>query len=191
VQPKAKLVLAKTAIAGLFALSSATTALAAEVGVAVNVAVPGVYGQISVGGGAPAPELIVARPTIAVPVRVVVPGPPPEPLYLHVPPGHELHWREHCHEYNACNRPVYFVSDHWYHNVYSPYHVSHHMEEHREAEHLRAEEIRHEEARREEHRIEEHRVERAEEHHAEERHAAEHRAEEHHDRDHDRDHDHR
>ena len=39
----------------------------------------------------------------------VVPAVPVQPLYLHVPPGHAKHWRKHCHEYHACNRPVYFV----------------------------------------------------------------------------------
>jgi len=129
---RAKLLLAESALAGLIAFSSATTTFAGDVSVGVNVSVPGIYGQISIGGGAPAPELLIPRPTIAVPVRVVVAGPPPEPLYLHVPPGHEKHWAEHCREYNACNRPVYFVSDRWYHNVYTPYHVSHHEVEHRE-----------------------------------------------------------
>ena len=31
------------------------------------------------------------------------------PLYLHVPPGHAKKWSKHCHKYNACDRPVYFV----------------------------------------------------------------------------------
>jgi hypothetical protein len=39
-----------------------------------------------------------------------------EPIYLHVPPGHEKHWRQHCAEYHACGRRVYFVQDHWYRN---------------------------------------------------------------------------
>jgi hypothetical protein len=47
-----------------------------------------------------AEPLIIERP----PPRVIV-----EPVYLHVPPGHAKNWRKHCHEYHACNRPVYFV----------------------------------------------------------------------------------
>jgi hypothetical protein len=31
------------------------------------------------------------------------------PYYLHVPPGHAKNWRKHCHQYNACYRPVYLV----------------------------------------------------------------------------------
>ena len=159
-----KAVLMKAVIAGLIAAGSATTALAGDVGVAVNINAPGLYGQISIGGGVPAPELLLPRPTIVVPARVVVGVPPPEPLYLHVPPGHERHWAQHCREYNACNRPVYFVSEHWYHDVYTPHHAMHHEEERRELEH------RHEEER--------------------ERHV-EHEHDHDHDHDHDRDHDRR
>ena len=36
------------------------------------------------------------------------------------PPGHEKHWNKHCHEYGACGRPVYFVRDGWYNDVYAP-----------------------------------------------------------------------
>jgi len=134
-QHKAKLILTECAITGFMACLSATTALAGDVGVAVNVNVPGIYEQISIDGGVPAPELLLPRPIVVVPARVVVPGPPPEPLYLHVPPGHEKHWAKHCREYNACGRPVYFVSDRWYQDVYTPHHMSHHEEEHHEWEH--------------------------------------------------------
>ena len=66
---------------------------------------PGVYGQVQF-GNAPPPPVLYAQPMIIVrqPPNVVV-----EPLYLHVPPGHAKHWSKHCREYNACNRPVYFV----------------------------------------------------------------------------------
>jgi hypothetical protein len=70
--------------------------------------VPGVYGQVVIGNGPP-PPVVYAQPVVVEPARVVVGAPPPEPLYLHVPPGHAKHWRKHCHEYHACNRPVYFV----------------------------------------------------------------------------------
>jgi hypothetical protein len=29
-------------------------------------------------------------------------------------------WRKHCRKYNACGRPVYFVQDNWYNDVYVP-----------------------------------------------------------------------
>jgi hypothetical protein len=70
--------------------------------------VPGVYGQVVIGSRAPPPVLYV-QPVVVEPAPVVVGVPPPEPIYLHVPPGHAKNWRKHCHEYHACNRPVYFV----------------------------------------------------------------------------------
>jgi hypothetical protein len=64
---------------------------------------PGVYGQVQL-GSEPRPPLVYAQPMLIEP-QVVQPA----PVYLHVPPGHAKNWRKHCHEYNACNRPVYFV----------------------------------------------------------------------------------
>jgi hypothetical protein len=66
---------------------------------------PGVYGQVMVGSGPP-PPLVYAQPVLVQPVPYVV---RPAPMYLYVPPGHARHWSKHCHEYHACNRPVYFV----------------------------------------------------------------------------------
>ena len=61
------------------------------------------------------------------PAAVIVGAPPPpvEPIYLHVPPGHAKNWRKHCHEYNACNRPVYFVKSAEYEPGYRPDHHDH------------------------------------------------------------------
>jgi hypothetical protein len=64
---------------------------------------PGVYGQVQL-GNAPSPPLVYAQPMLI----EAQPAPPP-PVYLHVPPGHAKNWRKHCREYNACNRPVYFI----------------------------------------------------------------------------------
>lgn len=99
---------------------------AADLSVSVNVATPGIYGQITL-GGMPPPEVLLPQPVVAIPGPPVVAAAPPQPLYLHVPPGYEKHWGKHCREYNACGRPVYFVSDRWYHDVYTP----HHQEEER------------------------------------------------------------
>ncbi|HUN25701.1 MAG TPA: hypothetical protein VMU67_05280 [Steroidobacteraceae bacterium] len=67
--------------------------------------IPGVYGHVVI-GNAPPPPVVYAHP-------MVIQPPPPgvvfAPIYLHVPPEHARHWRAHCHEYHACNRPVYFV----------------------------------------------------------------------------------
>lgn len=85
----------------------------AQVGVSINV--PGVYGQIDI-GGYPPPQTIYAQPT------VIERGPAyvDQPLYLHVPPGQERQWRRYCRQYDACGRPVYFVRDTWYRDVYAP-----------------------------------------------------------------------
>ncbi len=88
--------------------------------------VPGVYGQVIL-GARPPPALVYAQPVVAVPMPqpVVV-----EPIYLHVPPGHAKHWRKHCQEYNACNRPVYFVRSAEYEPGYRGEHEHGHHGEH-------------------------------------------------------------
>ena len=80
---------------------------------------PGVYGQVTL-GGQPPPPVVYAQPVIVQPAPVVVGAAPLEPIYLHVPPGHAKHWKEHCHEYHACNRPVYFVKSAEYEPGYRP-----------------------------------------------------------------------
>ena len=89
--------------------------------------VPGVYGHVVIGNGTPPPPVVYAQPVVAVPAAVVLGAPPPpvEPIYLHVPPGHAKNWREHCHEYHACNRPVYFVKSAEYEPGYRPDHHDH------------------------------------------------------------------
>jgi hypothetical protein len=116
----ASIALASVVIAGLVPLTSTVIAQTPSVSATVNVSVPGLYGQINI-GGFPQPELLLPRPVVALPPPAAVVVAPPQPLYLHVPPGHEKHWEKHCHEYNACGRPVYFVSDRWYHEVYTPH----------------------------------------------------------------------
>lgn len=105
-------------IAPLLAIA-ASSALAADVGVSVSIGQPGFYGRIDI-GNAPPPVLVYPQPVVVVqPVRVVQPV---QPVYLHVPPGHAKNWSKHCHKYDACSRPVYFVKDDWYNNVYVPHH---------------------------------------------------------------------
>jgi hypothetical protein len=98
-------------------LVAASAAHATDVGVSVSVAQPGFYGRIDV-GSFPQPELIYARPVVVHPVPV---GVVYQPVYMRVPPGHEKHWSKHCSKYNACGRPVYFVKDRWYNDVYVPH----------------------------------------------------------------------
>jgi hypothetical protein len=108
----------------------AGSAYAADVGVSVSVGQPGFYGQIDI-GSAPKPELINPSPVVIEPGRTRVVG---EPIYLYVPPEHAKNWKRYCAKYNACNRPVYFVRDKWYNNVYVP-HYRKHQEEYRRGEH--------------------------------------------------------
>jgi hypothetical protein len=94
--------------------------LAADVGVSVNVGQPGFYGRIDI-GNVPPPQVIYAQPIIV--QRVAQPA---QPVYMRVPPGHAQKWSKHCHKYDACGRPVYFVKDDWYNNVYVPHHHKSH-----------------------------------------------------------------
>lgn len=96
----------------------AAPAFAGDVGVSINVGEPGYYGQIDI-GNVPPPQLVYPQPVV---IRQGPEFASAPPIYLHVRPGHEKHWREHCAEYNACGRPVYFVRDEWYQNEYVPRH---------------------------------------------------------------------
>ena len=98
-------------------LAATLPAFAADVGVSVTVGQPGFYGRIDI-GNAPPPVLIYPQPVV---IQKVYVAQPPPPLYLHVPPGHAQKWSKHCHKYDACSRPVYFVKDDWYNNVYVPH----------------------------------------------------------------------
>jgi hypothetical protein len=95
----------------------ATPAFSQDVGVSISIGQPGFYGQINI-GNIPRPPVIYSQPVLVerAPEYVAV-----EPIYLHVPPGHEKNWRRHCAEYHACGRPVYFVRDDWYNNEYVPH----------------------------------------------------------------------
>jgi hypothetical protein len=86
--------------------------------------IPGVYGHVVI-GDRPPPPVVYAQPVVAMPAPVIVGAPAVEPIYLHVPPGHAKNWRKHCHEYNACNRPVYFVKSAEYEPGYRPDHHDH------------------------------------------------------------------
>src|SRR6267378_370742 len=83
---------------------------------------PGVYGQVQLGNTAP-PPVVYAQPMLIEPMEA-----PPPPIYLHVPPGHARHWRQHCREYNACNRPVYFVRSQEYEPEYERHYADHERE---------------------------------------------------------------
>lgn len=115
----------KNLILGLAAavMTATIPAHAADVGVSVSVGQPGFYGRIDI-GDYPQPALIYPEPiVIQRPVGVVY-----EPLYLHVPPGQAKRWGHYCGNYNACGRPVYFVQDRWYNDVYVPHYHERHAE---------------------------------------------------------------
>jgi hypothetical protein len=97
---------------------------AADVGVSIGL--PGFYGHIDL-GGAPPPQVIYNQPV------VIDRGPSyvQDPVYLRVPPGRERNWRRYCRIYDACNRPVYFVRDDWYRNVYAPHYRESHAHDDR------------------------------------------------------------
>ena len=109
---------------------SALTALgllnvsSANAGVSVSIGQPGFYGQLDIGDYYPRPQLVFAEP------RVVFVEPAyryAPPIYLRVPPGHRNKWSKYCGNYGACGRPVYFVQDNWYSNVYAPRYTAFHQ----------------------------------------------------------------
>ena len=95
-------------LAGMIAISGASLCNAGELGINVIVSgqvVPGIYGQVQIVNNTPPPPVVYAQPLMVEPMPEVA----PPPVYLHVPPEHARDWRNHCSEYNACGRPVYFV----------------------------------------------------------------------------------
>ncbi len=95
------------AVAALSLLQGAA-AYASDVSVGVTVAgqiSPGVYGRIDIGNNPPPPVVFTQPVIISRPARPVTMA----PIYLNVPPGHAMKWEKHCHKYNACGVPVYFV----------------------------------------------------------------------------------
>jgi len=103
--------------AALMAGTLASAAHADGVGLSINIGEPGFFGRIDI-GDAPAPQLVQRRP-----VWIERPRGAPEqqPIYLHVPPGHQRNWGRYCHQYNACGEPVLFVRDSWYQRSYVPH----------------------------------------------------------------------
>lgn len=93
---------------------AALGAHATDVGVSISVGQPGFYGRIDIGPQYQ-PQLIYPQPVIIQRAPVAY-----APVYLRVPPGHEKNWGKHCARYDACGRPVYFVRDNWYREVYAP-----------------------------------------------------------------------
>ena len=109
-------------------LAVSAPAFAGDVSVSIGINQPGFYGQINI-GDYPRPAVVYAQPV------VIERGPgyaEAEPIYLHVPPGHERHWKQHCAEYHACGRRVFFVKDYWYRGEYARRHGQERHEERRD-----------------------------------------------------------
>lgn len=93
---------------------SAAPALAADVGLSLNIGQPGFYGRLDI-GDFPQPRVIYRQP------RFIEPSARNRaPIYLRVPDAHRRNWRNHCREYRACGERVYFVQDNWYQHEYVP-----------------------------------------------------------------------
>lgn len=118
--------LASVAMAGVALAAVASQPAVAAGSISIEIAQPGVYGRVVVGDVRPAVvyhEPIIVTPAHYAPVR--------RPIYLYVPPGHQRNWSRHCHRYQACGQPVYFVQESWVRK----HHAQHrrHRAEHRHA----------------------------------------------------------
>jgi hypothetical protein len=96
----------------------------AQVGVSIQIGQPSYYGRIDLGNNGtydnyyPAPQVYYPQPIMI--QRPIWGEAYPQPIYLRVPLVQAEQWRRYCGTYNACTRPVYFVRDDWYRNVYAP-----------------------------------------------------------------------
>lgn len=109
-----------TVALALITLAVVASAFATDVGLSVSIGEPGFYGQIDI-GSVGQPRLVNSRPTV-----LESRYRNEQPLYLRVPAAHAGNWRRYCTRYDACQRPVYFVRDDWYRNVYAPHYRSEH-----------------------------------------------------------------
>lgn len=110
----------RVALAAVAAVAAAPSSAAVDIGVGVTIREPGVYGRIEI-GTAPPPPVVYRQPVIIAQPPVVVA--PVQPVYLYVPPGHAKKWGKHCHKYDACGRPVYFVKEEWVQARYAESHA--------------------------------------------------------------------
>jgi hypothetical protein len=116
-------------LSSLFALQAAPFAVAGDLGINVILSGeirPGVYGQVQL-GNTPRPVVIYDQPRVIVVDKRYIHE---EPIYLHVPPGHAKHWDQHCREYHACERRVYFVRSEEYEPEYQREHEHHEDHDH-------------------------------------------------------------
>lgn len=88
----------------------------AQINVSTGIGEPGFYGRINI-TNMPPPNIVYPAPIVIQPTEGIVEAPP---IYLYVPPEHHKNWSKYCHQYQACGRKVYFVSDDWYAKIYVP-----------------------------------------------------------------------
>ena len=80
-------------------LITMTAAQAADLGVAVTIGQPGLYGSFAI-GGFPPPAVVYPHAVVVRPAPVVI----ARPVHAHVPPGHVKHGYYHGY-------PVYYRHD--------------------------------------------------------------------------------
>lgn len=94
----------------------ATLPLSALAAATIGVGQPGFHGVLDI-GHQHRPRLVREAPVLVRPRSV---GALARPLYVYVPPAHVRKWEKFCRAYNACGRPVYFVTEAWYEKIYVP-----------------------------------------------------------------------
>jgi hypothetical protein len=98
----------------LIAIGSSAPVLA-EVGVSVTLGEPEFHGRIELDEGYYRPRVVYDRPVVLDRrFRNMA------PIYVRAPRDQYRDWRRHCAKYEACERPVYFVRDEWYTQIYAP-----------------------------------------------------------------------
>ena len=97
----------------LLGLLMAATAVAAPGTIGAD---PGIYGRLDL-AKFPKPKVVNAKPIV---IDASTKQASAKPIYLHVPPGHEWRWHSLCKSYDACDVPVYFVTENWFMTVYLP-----------------------------------------------------------------------
>jgi hypothetical protein len=92
----------------------AAPAQASKIGISIRIGEPGFYGQLDIDNGY-RPRVIYSQPVVIERRYRNAAA-----IYLVVPREHSRNWRRYCNRYDACARPVYFVRDEWYRDVYAP-----------------------------------------------------------------------
>ncbi len=110
----------------LTAAACAAPVFAANVGISIRVGEPGFYGQLDIDNGY-SPRVLYREPVV-----IERRYRNATPAYLVVPREHSRNWGRYCSRYNACSRPVYFVRDEWYRDVYVPRYRQSHSHEGRD-----------------------------------------------------------